>query len=279
MNYNSPRDILDILSERGLSPRKRFGQNFLISKNVREQIISIVDIKPDFNVWEIGPGLGSMTSLALEKLGEAGRLAVFEIDRGFAGLLRDVYGDRIDIVEGDMIKTWKGHRESGGMPDRIFGNLPYNAASAMIASLIEENSVPEKMVFTVQKEVAQRMAARPYSGDYSSFSVICQFACNVKIEGEIKGGAFYPVPDVTSSIVSMTPHYLYNNIADVKSFSRFLRVIFNSRRKTLFNNLKALGKEKAEEAITGECLKPELRADTLDTGQIVSLFARISSMN
>ncbi len=274
MNYNSPKNIQNILNKRGLSPQKKFGQNFLISKEVREHILSVIDIDPDFNIWEIGPGLGCMTSLIVDKL-ETGKLSVFEIDRGFIEFLKEYFNNRIEVIEGDFIKTWKQYKISAGIPNRIFGNLPYNSASAIIAALIEENSVPEKMVFTVQKELAQRIAAKPGIKDYSSFSVLCQVACNIKIETDIKGGAFFPVPDVTSSLISMTPHNNYAEITDKKAFSKFLRTLFNSRRKTILNNLKIIDKsETIIKLLLEENIEPNIRAEKLDVSQIVSIFKR-----
>jgi len=279
MNYNSPKSIQDILSIHGLVPQKKFGQNFLISKEVREYILSVIDIDPRGGVWEIGPGLGNMTTLILEKL-KTGKLSVFEIDNGFIEVLKKFFDNRIEIIEGDFVKTWKKYKECFGLPNRIFGNLPYNSASMIIASLIEENSVPEKMVFTVQKEAAQRIAAKPGTKDYSSFSVLCQIACDIKIETDIKGGAFFPVPDVTSSLISMTPHARYAAIKDKKIFSRFLRTLFKARRKTIINNLKALNNT---EAITNilheENISPGIRAEKLDVSQIVLIFNKINKLN
>ena len=279
MNYNSQKNIQDILSMYNLAPQKKFGQNFLISKDVREHILSVIDIDTNgkANIWEIGPGLGSMTALILEKL-KTGKLSVFEIDKGFIELLKKFFDNRIEVVEGDFVKTWKKYKSIPGMPapDRIFGNLPYNSASAIIASLIEENSVPEKMVFTVQKEAAQRIAAKPGTKDYSSFSVLCQVACDIKIEADIKGGAFFPVPDVTSSLISMTPHTRYSVIKDRKAFSQFLRILFRARRKTILNNLKAMDEiGEITDILRKENISPGIRAEKLDVAQIVSLFKSV----
>ena len=278
MNYNSPKSIQDILSLHGFAPQKKFGQNFLISKEVREHILSVIDIDPGLNIWEIGPGLGSMTALMLEKL-TAGKLSVFEIDKGFIEILKKLFENRIEIIEGDFIKTWKKYKAaSAALPDRIFGNLPYNSASAIIAALIEENSVPEKMIFTVQKEAAQRIAAKPGTKDYSSFSVLCQIACDIKIETEIKGGAFFPVPDVTSSLISMTPHNRYDVIKERKAFSQFLRTLFKARRKTILNNLKSIDSvETIMDMLREENILPGIRAEKLDVPQIVSLYERVRS--
>ena len=277
MNYNSPNDIKNFLDSYGFSPQKRFGQNFLIAEDVRRNIINLLKIPENARVWEIGPGMGAMTSHVLEKLGTKGSLDVFEIDRGFIKMLTDIFGDRNNfrIVEGDMVKTWKKYYSENGKPDRIFGNLPYNAASAMIASLIENEAVPERMVFTIQKEVGLRMAAVPGNKEYSSFSVLCQFACNVVYEEEISSGAFYPVPEVISAVVSMTPHSKFDYLSDKKGFFKFLRTLFISRRKTIFNNLKGYGREIVLDALEKEGIDKSVRGETLPVDVIVSLYDRI----
>ena len=277
MNYNSPNDIKNFLDSYGFSPQKKFGQNFLIAEDIRRNIINILKIPENGRVWEIGPGMGAMTSHVFEKLGSRGTLDVFEIDRGFIRMLADLYGERENfrIIEGDMIKTWKKHYQENGRPDRIFGNLPYNAASAMISSLIENDAVPDKMVFTVQKEVGQRMSAEPGKKDYSSFSVLCQFACDVIYEDDVSGGSFYPVPEVTSAVVSMTPHSRYDYIKDRKGFFKYLRTLFMSRRKTIFNNLKGYGREIIISSFEEEGIEKTLRAETLPVEKIVSLYDRI----
>ncbi|MCL2791563.1 MAG: 16S rRNA (adenine(1518)-N(6)/adenine(1519)-N(6))-dimethyltransferase RsmA [Spirochaetaceae bacterium] len=280
MNYNSQKSIQDILSKHNLAPQKKFGQNFLISKEVREYILSVIDINPGLDIWEIGPGLGNMTALILEKL-KTGKLSVFEIDKGFIEILKEFFGSRIEVVEGDFVKTWKKYKtlsKANSHPARIFGNLPYNSASAIIASLIEENCVPEKMVFTVQKEAAQRIAAKPGTKDYSSFSVLCQVACDIKIETDIKGGAFFPVPDVTSSLISMTPHSRYPIVKDKKEFSQFLRTLFKARRKTILNNLKTLNIEAITDILHEENISPGIRAEKLTVSQLVSLFEKINKV-
>ncbi len=277
MNYNSPNEIREFLDKYGFSPQKKFGQNFLIAEDVRRKITALLKIEEKSRVWEIGPGMGAMTDPVLEVLGNEGSLDVFEIDRGFIRMLNDIFKGRENfrIVEGDMLKTWKKHFSENGLPDRIFGNLPYNAASAMIGSLIENNAIPERMVFTIQKEVGQRMVARPGTKEYSSFSVMCQFGCDTVYEEDIKGGAFFPVPEVTSAIVSMTPHSRFDYLQDRAGFFKFLRALFVSRRKTIFNNLKPYGKEIALESLEKEGIDKSVRSETLSVDRIVSLYESI----
>jgi 16S rRNA (adenine1518-N6/adenine1519-N6)-dimethyltransferase len=217
---------------------KRFGQNFLVNRDSRERVLEELKAGPGMHVWEIGPGIGAMTALALE----AGlAVTAFEIDHGFSRLLKRLFGDNpsFKLVEGDFMDTWKGEYEASGSPDRIFGNLPYNAANAIIASLIEGSLVPPRMIFTVQKEAGLRMIAVPGSKDYSSFSVLCSSACKVKLAFDLGKNSFWPVPRVTSAVVRMIPRPDPIATKDRAGFSAFVRAGFASRRKTLRNTIRA----------------------------------------
>lgn len=286
--YNSPKAIDCLLAEKGFSFQKKFGQNFLISDDIRKKIVAAADIEPGQSVWEMGPGIGSMTTHIADLLFPSGNvdnshLTVFEIDRGYVSLLQELfgekYGDSFKIAEGDMLKTWKKEieLEKQRKPMRIIGNLPYNAAASLIASFIEADVFPEKMVFTIQKEVAQRMIAKEGTKDFSTFTILCAIACKTKIEFDIPPSAFYPAPKVTSSVVSLVPHNLYREIGDRKAFSVFIRTLFNSRRKTILNNLKTFGKEKASAVLAAENISPAIRADNLATDRIVALYNRLKS--
>ena len=272
MNYDSQKEIISVLKERNLSPTKKFGQNFMISRAAREKVLSYVDIKKGDSVWEIGGGLGAMTSMALEKVGQSGHLTVFEIDRGYIDFLNEQFGSHpgFCIVAGDMVKTWKVVAEQSGKPDVIFGNLPYNSASAMITQLIEGDCLADRMVFTVQKEMGQRITAKPGSADYSSFSVFCQLACDVVYQGDLKSGSFYPVPDVVSGIVTFTPKAGFRESATPQVL-RAIRDMFASRRKTLLNNLRPYGVDKVQSACQSLGIDITTRAETLTPQQIAEL--------
>ncbi|MCR4579687.1 MAG: 16S rRNA (adenine(1518)-N(6)/adenine(1519)-N(6))-dimethyltransferase RsmA [Treponema sp.] len=218
--------------------QKKFGQNFLINGAAREKLIENLNVQEGMSVWEIGPGLGAMTSGILEK---GANLTVFEIDRGFASLISQYFSeysqkDRFHLVEGDVIKTWKGQLEKG-LPERLFGNLPYNIAATIIADTIEEGIRFDSCVFTVQKEVAQRMAAKAGSEDYSSFSVLCQWAYDVKAILDLNGGNFWPKPNVASRAVLFTKKADWPNCKNPKAFVKLQRALFSSRRKNVRNNL------------------------------------------
>jgi ribosomal RNA small subunit methyltransferase A len=195
-------------------------------------------------VWEIGGGLGAMTSGLLERGAE---LTVFEIDSGFAGVLRDFFGARegFTLVEGDALKTWRNFPPG----DYLFGNLPYTIGAALLADFIEKNRFFRRMVVTVQKEVARRMAARPGSKDYSSFSVLCGSVYTITPLLVMKGASFYPEPRVDSQGVRLDLRTDRNPAAYPVYFRPLLRCLFASRRKTVKNNLESFA---ASAARTGQ---------------------------
>ena len=175
-----------------------------------------------------------------------------------------------------MVKTWRSAVEASGRPDVIFGNLPYNSASAMITQLIEGDCLAPRMVFTVQKEMGLRITAKPGSADYSSFSVFCQLACDVAYQGDLKSGSFYPVPDVVSGIVTFTPKRDFREYATPKLL-KAIRDMFASRRKTLLNNLRPYGIEKVQNVCRQLGMDAGARAETLSPVQIAELAKKILS--
>ncbi len=236
MNCNSVNDIKQLLTKYGITLKKRWGQNFLINAHVREKIIDLLDIRPNDTVWEVGPGIGHLTHELVEN---AERLCLFEIDHGLVRVLSDIYGGReeVSIFAGDFIRTWQAKKASLGDPNKIVGNLPYSSGSAIILNLIKKNCFSQSMVFTLQREVAQRMTAVPGKKNYSLFSVICQSALNIENCGDIQPGAFYPQPEVVSRIIRCTPALAFQSISDKELFFTLVEQLFLSRRKKIKNNL------------------------------------------
>lgn len=202
LNYDSPRELREFLERRGIALKKRWGQNFMVSRAARERLVSLLAPVQGERVWEIGPGLGSMTELLVAR---GASLLLFEVDWAFVHYLAARFSDRekVDIVAGDFLKTWRDHASPDGLPDAVFGNLPYRAAATIIGDLLEKGAAPSRMVVTVQKEVALRMAARASTPEYSGFSVLCQAFCVTKYEGALAPGAFYPPPAVQSAAVTL----------------------------------------------------------------------------
>ncbi|MCR5613925.1 16S rRNA (adenine(1518)-N(6)/adenine(1519)-N(6))-dimethyltransferase RsmA [Treponema sp.] len=280
-DYNSSASIKDFLDKNGLAMQKKFGQNFLINEQARKKIIDALDVNQNTTVWEVGPGLGCMTD---EILSRDASITVFEIDKGFAGCVSQFFSDyeqngKFNLVEGDVLKTWKGELErykeknGGRLPDRFFGNLPYNIAATLIADTIENDVRFEKCVFTIQKEVAKRMTAQPGSDDYSSFSVLCSWAYDVSNIIDLSGANFWPKPNVDSRAVLLTKKASFPNCENPKLFCKMQRALFSSRRKTIKNNLGIFlsSQDKAAEALAKAELDPSLRAEVLSVEQMLVL--------
>jgi len=276
VNYDSPTDLSALLERLGLGMRKKYGQNFLVSGQARRRIAALLEAPPGARAWEIGPGTGSMTREAL-LAGLA--VSAFEIDKGFAAFIRESYGsiDGFELYEGDFMKTWKSALDVSGRPAVAFGNLPYNAAGAIIATLIEGGVRPTRMVFTVQKEAAQRMCAVPSTKNYSAFTVLCQSTYRVRTAFDLSAGMFWPQPRVTSAVVVMESRNDAVPFAGDRTFTGFTRACFSSRRKTLRNNLKAAGFTEAH--LTAVCasvgISPDARGETLTPEAFSELWVAI----
>lgn len=274
-DYNSPAELKQVLDINGFSMQKKFGQNFLINSDARKKLIDTLQVDENTSVWEVGPGLGAMTSEILER---NAKLTVFEIDRGFASLISNYFDDyakknKFFLVEGDVLKTWKNHLEKTQIPDRFFGNLPYNIAATIIADTIENNIRFERCVFTVQKEVAQRMTAKPGQADYSSFSVLCQWAYDLQNIMDLSGGNFWPKPNVDSRAVLFTKKTDFPSCENPLLFIKMQRALFSSRRKTVRNNLSQFLKnnELAVECLNLAEIDLMKRAEVLSIQQLLKL--------
>lgn len=282
-DYNSPAALKTFMESQGFSMQKKFGQNFLVNEDARKRLVDALEVGEGVKVWEVGPGLGSMTSEILERGSD---LTVFEIDKGFAGLISQFFEDyskkgTFKLVEGDVLKTWKKQLDENNLPDRFFGNLPYNIAATIIADTIENNVRFDKCVFTVQKEVAVRMCAQPGSEDYSSFSVLCNWAYDVKPLLDLTGGNFWPKPNVDSRAVVMNKKEGFPGCNNPKLFVRMQRALFSSRRKTVRNNLSGFLKNNdlTLQALSESEIDPMKRAEVLTIPQMLKLSDVIDKLN
>lgn len=280
-DYNSPIALKNFMDENNMAMQKKFGQNFLVNADARKKLIDVLDVKSGMKVWEVGPGLGSMTSGLLER---GVNLTVFEIDHGFARLLTQFFEEyansgNFSLVEGDVLKTWPKFAKENDIPERFFGNLPYNVAATIIADTITKGFRFDKAVFTIQKEVGQRMNAKPGTEDYSSFSVLCQWAYDVKPVMDLAGGNFWPVPNVASRAVLMTKKEDFPKCENPELFRKMVRQIFALRRKTLRNNLSRFVKaEICDEALKIAGIEPSIRAENLSVEDLLKLSDALNSV-
>jgi 16S rRNA (adenine1518-N6/adenine1519-N6)-dimethyltransferase len=280
--YDSPNAITALLDRAGFSMSKRFGQNFLLSTAVREHIVDMLGPIEGKQVWEVGPGLGALTIVLLERQAQ---VTAYEIDHGFCRILRaEAFLDEanLTLVEGDALKTWEGVFAAQGVPFAICGNLPYNVGSICIARFLEKQCLPQRMVFTLQKEVAERLCSVPGDKHWSAFSILTQVDYQMEVLFNINPGAFYPVPTVISTVIGMTRRE--KPLVDPSIRETFFEVVhdlFAQRRKTVKNNLlhgktgSRIGRDGIVQALAASGIPQEERAEQLGIDQLLTLTTHI----
>ena len=255
-------------------PRKRFGQHFLASPGVIQKIVEVIRPQRSDPMLEIGPGQGALTRALLPHLDV---LQVVELDRDLIpGLvaLRDASASRLEIHAGDALAfDYAGLARTLNQPLRVVGNLPYNISTPLIFHLLDAGAWIRDMHFMLQKEVVDRLAARPGGRDYGRLSVMVQVACEVRSLFDVPPGAFNPPPKVDSAVVRLvrreTP---LAPPALQQDFARLVSAAFASRRKTLSNNLKGL----LDSAAITQCgVNPGARAETLEVEAFVRLAQQL----
>jgi 16S rRNA (adenine1518-N6/adenine1519-N6)-dimethyltransferase len=212
--------------------RKRFGQHFLNDRGIIEDIVQAIAPQPGQAMVEIGPGLGAMTQPLVERLGH---LTVIELDRDLALLLRK----RADltVIESDVLNVdFRQLAQAAQGNIRVVGNLPYNISTPILFHLLDVADVVQDQHFMLQKEVIDRMVAKPSTSDYSRLSVMLQWRYAMENVLFVPPESFDPPPRVDSAIVRMLPHAA-PAVLDVKLFSELVRVAFSQRRKLLRHSL------------------------------------------
>lgn len=247
--------------------RKRFGQNFLVDRQVIGQILDAIDSQPGDHIVEIGPGLGALTEGLLRN---PGRLTVVEIDRDLAAHLTQRYGERpnFQLHQADALTLDFGTLGQGESL-RIVGNLPYNISTPLLFHLLAYRHAISDMCFMLQQEVVERLAAAPGGKNYGRLSIMVQYHCQVHTLLTVPPTAFRPAPKVTSAVVRLLPHPSPPwEAIDMGLFSHLVKTCFQQRRKTLRNSLKLVpgGSE-----IDGSMVDLSARPESLTVEDFVTL--------
>ena len=238
------QQIQTLLLSSGLRPNTRLGQHFLIDLNLIRLLLDSARIHPNDIVLEIGPGTGSMTeALALQ----AGKVIAVEIDNALAQILNQLFAEtyNVQIINIDALEN--KNRISHEVTDAIsaareelsgrlmlVANLPYNVAASVMMNLVTGPTTAEAMYVTVQKEVAQRMAAAPATSDYGILSIILNATGNVKMIRTLRPSVFWPRPQVDSAMISYTrDQEKIDRIHNMKSFKAVISLFMTHRRKML----------------------------------------------
>lgn len=260
-------EIRSLLEERGLRPRHRFGQNFLVEPVHLRRLVDAADLEPGATVLEVGPGTGTLTE---ELLASGVQVVASEIDRDLVAILSSRFGDSIRLVEGDVLSAKRSMSIAvlEAIADRDFklvANLPYQIASPLLAILAGEPRC-HGCFATVQREVADRLGAAPGTSDYGPLSVVVQARFEVSRLADLPPGCFWPPPKVTSAMVALKPRAEPAvPLADLDAFGRFVQSIFGKRRKQL-------GSIVGRSAPLPAGIDPAARPESLSIGQWVALW-------
>ena len=241
-----------------IKPKKSLGQNFLIDRNVLEQIVDTVEIT-NKEVLEIGPGSGNLTTFILKK--NPKKLHVIEKDDELALLLEDKFTNEITIINDDVLKISEDEISSEKLT--VFGNLPYNISTEILSKWItnlDKKIWFESLVLMFQKEVAERIIAKSNTSKYGRLSILSNWKLNIKKIIDIKPQSFSPRPKIDSTLLLFTPREKFFELKDAKNLEMITRVFFSQRRKMLkkpFNQVFNNAKEVAEKFNIDLNLRPQ----------------------
>jgi 16S rRNA (adenine1518-N6/adenine1519-N6)-dimethyltransferase len=270
-----------LLAEHGFHFSKAKGQNFLIASWVPEQIAEDSGVREDVGVLEIGPGIGPLTQQLCKR---AGKVCAVEVDRRLEPILKLTVGefDNLQIVWDDVlkrdIKALVAEKFPGLRP-MACANLPYYITSPILTALLEAECF-EAVTVMVQKEVAQRIAAKPGTADYSAFTVFCQYYAEPELLFDVPAHCFLPQPKVTSAVITLRVRKERPwDIQDSDVFFRTVRASFAMRRKKLSNGLASgfpeLGKDGAAQVIAACGFDENVRGETLGIPEFAAIANEI----
>ena len=235
--------LKSIMKAHGIRAQHRLGQNFLVNAGVLDAIIASAQAGPDDLVLEIGPGLGSLTQRLIRV---AGRVVAIELDRNLVGILVKTLGAdaaNLEVIHGDAsridLRSLLEQRLSPGQRAIVAANLPYYITTPLIMRFLEEELPVYRMIFMVQKEVAERIVSPPGSKEYGALSVAVQYYTEPSIIQEVGPEAFLPPPDVTSAVIALQVRSTPAVSAPRLAFFRVVKAAFGQRRKNLLNALSA----------------------------------------
>ncbi len=269
--------IRPLLENHGFHFSKSMGQNFLIQEWVPKRILLAADISREFGVLEIGPGIGVLTQ---ELCQAAGKVVAVELDRSLLPVLKETLSEfnNLEIVNGDIMKMPLPQildEKLGDLRLAACANLPYNITTPVLRLLLEAERF-EQITVMIQKEVAQRICARPGTPEYGAFTVFAEYYASPSICFDVPPDCFYPRPKVTSTVISLRKKARDITKEDREFLFSVTRAAFSQRRKTLVNGLTSLfagklSKEQLQEIVTICGFDPLIRGETLSLDDFIRL--------
>jgi 16S rRNA (adenine1518-N6/adenine1519-N6)-dimethyltransferase len=247
--------------------KKRYGQHFISDRNLLQRIIDFAHISSTDTVIEIGPGSGSLTR---ELAAVAKRVVAIEIDRDLIGALRRTMPFNVDVVDADALDV---DFDQYNAPYHVIGNLPYNVATALLRIFIARRSRISEVTVMLQKEVAQRVCAKPATADYGPLSILIQYYAIPTWGFTVPPSAFTPPPKVDSAVIRLD---WKPDVADFPAFTDFVHRAFASRRKKLVNNLGVILPGRSKDDLTDILRRAgvsiDVRAETLTIEEFLRVY-------
>lgn len=281
MSYSylaSPRETRAVLERHGFSLKHRLGQNFLVNDDVIRRILELAELGADDVVYEIGPGIGTLTVAMLPCVRT---VVAVEADRTLPPVLADTCardGEKLALLEGDALRVTPDElvAAAGSAPTKLVSNLPYQVAATVILMAFESMPSIQRVVAMVQAEVADRIAAKPGSKAYGAYTAKLALHGQVTGRFEVGPGNFMPPPHVDSAVVRIDRTDSPCN--DAAEVARVIDAAFAQRRKTIRNSMGAKGFDKSalDEAFAATHIDPRARAETLSPADFVRLSHALS---
>lgn len=262
-----------------LAPLKKYGQNFLTSPAIAQRIVDSADLTIEDTVLEIGPGKGVLTRLMIER---CRRVLAVEIDPRWAQKLTEEFTEsgRISIINQDILQYNLSEifKEGSGRYKAV-ANLPYNIAVPIIEKLLKTAFKPARIVVMVQKEMADRISAKPGGKDYGSLSLFIQYHAKVEKLFHVPPGSFFPRPKITSSVIRLVPHPKPPVMPDDEdAFFDFVKICFSQRRKMLRSVLKEQNKWPENNLSDCKVIDLSRRAETLSLDEFLKLYNHLRAV-
>lgn len=284
---NTKNITTQILNKYGLKANKRFGQNFLIDDQILTGIVDAANISEDDIVVEIGPGLGNLTAYLLKK---AKKVVAFEIDPNMIEVLEERFNtSKLEIVHNDILKvniddyiySLITQMDSFKGKVKVVANLPYYITTPIIFDLFEKAKIVSDITIMIQKEVAERIVAKPGTKDYGVLSVMCEYYASPEIKLVVPPESFIPAPNVYSAVINLvkTQEYMVDNI---DKFNELIKAAFSQRRKKMLNSITSqknmnVTKEQLIEIYNELEISENARAEEISLEKFIKIYKKLSN--